>query len=253
MTPILSLQHVSKAFGGFMAVDDASITVDQGEFRGLIGPNGAGKSTLFNLIAGALSTSNGSVHFNGEDITRWRAAKRARHGIARTFQLGGVFPQLNVLECVKFALIARARMTRQVWWRSRSTIDGQALEMLKAFGLLADRDFRVSEVSHGTQRVVEVAVSMAMSPSLLLLDEPTAGMSTAETNDILNMLNSVVKGRGISIVLCEHDMDVVFGVCDKVSVLNSGSIIAEGNPAEIQQDVHVADAYLGAGFGDDDA
>jgi branched-chain amino acid transport system ATP-binding protein len=245
MEPILSLKHISKTFGGFTAVADADITVTPGEARGLIGPNGAGKSTLFNVIAGAIPASSGTIRFDGSDITCWRAVKRARHGIARTFQLGGTFPKLTVVECVELALVAQARLTRRLWWRSRTTVVGTATEVLESVGLLPDRDVAVSTLSQGTQRVVELAVALASSPRLLLLDEPTAGMSTAETNDVLRLLDAVVKPRGISIVLCEHDMDVVFDVCDRVTVLNSGAVIAEGDPSSIQRNSVVADAYLG--------
>lgn len=251
MRALLELQGVSRAFGSLRAVDDVSLQVQPGARHAVIGPNGAGKSTLFNLIAGDLAVTSGSIMFDGQDMTRIPQYRRARLGIARTFQHSSLFIGQTVLENVLVAVQARAGVAARAWWpalRHRKLVM-QAEELLERVGLRDKAAQRVNELSHGERRQLEVALALAGSPRLLLFDEPAAGMSVAETQRFSELLASLP--ADITVLLIEHDLDVVFGMADTVTVLHLGGHLATGTPEEIRASDEVHAAYLGGADEDD--
>lgn len=246
MTQMLSVENVGKAFGGLRVLDDVSFDVAPGEAVGLIGPNGAGKTTLFNVITGFLTPSHGTVHFAGTDITRSRPNSRVGAGLVRTFQKSMVFPDLSVRENIALAVRARAGAGYR-WRSSRAALAeaNDAADALLASAKLDDRgDDRVCNLSYGDQRVVDVLISLAMEPKLLLLDEPTAGLAKEEGERLIALVRG--NNRCTAIVLIAHDLDIVFGVCDRVAVLDLGRLIAFDTPAGIRAHAGARAAYLGA-------
>lgn len=242
---LLETRGVSKHFGGLRAVDAVDFRLAPGEVRAIIGPNGAGKTTFFNLISGVARPSRGSILFEGRDITRLPAAHIARLGLARTFQVTMVFPGLTVYENVWAAVQARLEVVRSLFDRSqRRRIHERTLEVLDTLGLAGTRHRPASEISGGDQRVLEVALALAGRPKLLLLDEPTAGMSPAETENVVRLIQKIRESTTIAIV--EHDMDIVMGLADRISVFDKGRLIAEGSADEIQANADVQGIYLGA-------
>jgi branched-chain amino acid transport system ATP-binding protein len=244
---MLEVRAVSKSFGSLRAVDDVSLTVAPGELRAIIGPNGAGKTTFFNLISGFFPPTTGEIVFNGETITQLPVAARVARGMARTFQITEIFPELSVRENIRIGAESAAGL-RLALWRSRadaarveSTID----EMLTLTGLTAQGDRLVGEMSHGDQRAAEIATALTLRPRLLLLDEPTAGMGEQETYQIAGLIRRLHKNSNYTIVLIEHDMRVVFNLADRICVLDQGRLLADGTPKEIAGDPHVQAAYLG--------
>jgi branched-chain amino acid transport system ATP-binding protein len=241
----LRLDGVVKAFGGLRAVDGVSLAVRPGERRALIGPNGAGKTTLFNLVAGVLPVSGGAIRLFGEDVTRAPAHRRAARGLARTFQITNLFPGLTVLEnCllavqaltpVKFSMLRPVSAYAALRERARAT--------LAAVGLEAVMDARVANLSHGEQRQLEIALALAGNPRLLLLDEPTAGLSPAESRLMANLLAGL--DPAITVLMIEHDMDIALALASRVTVLHYGRVIADGTRDEIRADPQVREIYLG--------
>jgi len=244
---LLECRGLGKRFGALRAVDAVDLTVEPAEIRAVIGPNGAGKSTLFNLITATLTPTSGSVRFAGEDITGWPVHRVAQRGIARSFQLCHVFPALSVRENVRLAAQAReagcwrplggARVLR----RSAEAGD-DALERLRLTGVAAAR---AGTLSHGDQRLLEVAMALAQRPKLLMLDEPTQGLSIEETDRAVDILNGMLEGGGPSLLLVEHDMEVVFELAHTITVLHRGRVIADGPTAAVRGDPEVQRAYLG--------
>ncbi len=245
---ILEIDDVSKTFGALTALTHVTLAVEAGQVFSVIGPNGAGKSTLFNVIAGLYLPSGGRVRFNGQEITGLPPEQVNRLGLAKTFQITNIFPEISVLENVRVAAQSRAAESGRVvsLWR-RPDVDKTALELLEAFGLAARRDAHAKNLSHGEQRYLEICVALATSPTLLLLDEPTAGMTPGETRDATALIRKVTLERGLTLLLIEHDMSVVMGISDRVAVLHFGEKIAEGTPEAIRNDPRVIDAYLGGG------
>ncbi len=243
---LLRIENVGIAFGGLKVLTDVNLSMKEGEVMGLIGPNGAGKTTLFNIVTGFLSPSHGEVVFEGIRITQTRAAQRVRMGIVRTFQKSMVFPDLSVTE--NLALALRSRTDGYSWWRSGAALaaaDAKALEILRRAGM-ADRARRiVSSLSYGDQRIVDVLISLAMEPKLLLLDEPTAGLSKAEGEHLIEVIRALCGNT--SLVLVAHDLDIVFSVCDRVAVLDLGRMIACDTPDGIRAHEGAQAAYLGKG------
>jgi branched-chain amino acid transport system ATP-binding protein len=241
----LRLDGVVKAFGGLRAVDGVSLAVRPGERRALIGPNGAGKTTLFNLVAGVLPVSGGAIRLFGEDVTRAPAHRRAARGLARTFQITNLFPGLTVLEnCllavqaltpVKFSMLRPVSAYAALRERARAT--------LAAVGLEAVMDARVANLSHGEQRQLEIALALAGNPRLLLLDEPTAGLSPAESRLMADLLAGL--DPAITVLMIEHDMDIALALASRVTVLHYGRVIADGTRDEIRADPQVREIYLG--------
>ena len=244
---VLEVRNVGKRFGSLVALRDVSLTVARGELRAIIGPNGAGKTTFFNLISGLFRPSAGTIAFDGRDVTELPAHKRVALGMARTFQITEIFPELTVFENVRIgAEVAGGYRLRP--WLSRAekiAIRRDAEATLKLAGLDAKADRLVGELSHGDQRATEIMMSIALRPRLLLLDEPTAGMGDQETYDITRLIRRLHRDSNFTIVLIEHDMRVVFHLADRISVLDQGSLLAEGTPQDIAANEAVQAAYLG--------
>jgi branched-chain amino acid transport system ATP-binding protein len=244
---LLEIEHVSRRFGSLVAVNDVSMSVEHGELRAVIGPNGAGKTTFFNLISGFLTPTSGLILLDGEDITRLLPARRVWHGIARTFQITEVFPELSVRENLRIAIEAAAGYRLRPWLSRRATgaVDARVLELSESGGLLDRMDRPAGELSHGEQRATEIMMALALRPRLLLLDEPTAGMGDQETYHVTELIRQLHRDRGLSIVLIEHEIRVVFHLADRIMVLAEGAVLAEGTPAEIAANEMVQSAYLG--------
>ena len=245
---LLQVEGVSKSFGALAALTDVSLTVSAGEVVSVIGPNGAGKSTLFNVITGLHGATRGRVLFDGQVITGRAPEAVNRLGLAKTFQITNVFPGISVYENVRVAAQSRApeagRFTSL--WR-RPDVEGAVMELLVAFGLEGRRDEIAQNLSHGEQRYLEICLALATKPTLLLLDEPTAGMTPGETRDATALIRRMALARGLTLLLIEHDMSVVMGISDRVAVLHFGQKIAEGPPEAIRTNPQVIEAYLGHG------
>jgi branched-chain amino acid transport system ATP-binding protein len=243
---LLQVEGVSKSFGALAALTDVSLTVSAGEVVSVIGPNGAGKSTLFNVITGLHGATGGRVLFDGQVITGRAPEAVNRLGLAKTFQITNVFPGISVYENVRVAAQSRApeagRFTSL--WR-RPDVEGAVMELLVAFGLEGRRDEAAQNLSHGEQRYLEICLALATKPTLLLLDEPTAGMTPGETRDATALIRRMALARGLTLLLIEHDMSVVMGISDRVAVLHFGQKIAEGPPEAIRTNPQVIEAYLG--------
>ena len=238
---------MTKRFGSLHAVSDVTLQVEKGARHAIIGPNGAGKSTLFNLLAGTLPVSSGRILLAGQDVTRRSDAWRSRAGLAKTFQHSSLFLSLSVADNVAMAAQRVSgdglRLLRSA--RRCPGVDDVVHRCLGQTGLLARAKHRVSELSHGERRQVEVAVALATEPSLLLLDEPTAGMSAAESGEFASLVESLPDE--VSVLLIEHDLDVVFRLATRISVLHLGALLADGDPETIREDEQVQKAYLGSG------
>ena len=247
MTAILETRGLGRAFGALQAVTDLSLDVPPGELRAVIGPNGAGKTTLFHLISGLLPPTSGRVLFRGDDVTALPAPARCRRGISRTFQITSIFPELTVLENVRmavqlkgggnFRLVGGGALLHATERRARAG--------LESLGLLDRADALASTLPHGDQRLLDIAMALAQEPALLLLDEPTQGLSPEDTTATVAVIRRIARDRRLTIILVEHDMDVVFELADRVSVLHFGQLIAEGTPDEIRANAEVQTAYLG--------
>ena len=244
---LLKVQNVSKHFGSLVAVDGVSMTVEPGELRAVIGPNGAGKTTFFNTISGFLTPSAGRIEFDGEDITTLLPARRVWRGIARTFQITEVFPELSVYENVRTAVEVAGGYRLTVWQSAdaEAEVKARTVDLLQISGLADKADRLVGELSHGDQRATEIMMALALKPRLLLLDEPTAGMGDQETYDITQLIRKLHRDQKLTIVLIEHDMRVVFHLADRIMVLAEGKMLAEGTPREIAANELVQAAYLG--------
>jgi len=221
--------------------------VQPGELRAVIGPNGAGKTTFFNLISGFFPPTSGSIHFDGKDITNWEPHVRVSHGIARTFQITEIFPELTVRENLRVAVEVAMGLRNRPWLsrEADAQIRARVGELMEMGGLAAKADRLASEMPHGDQRAIEIMMSIALRPRLLLLDEPTAGMGDQETYDITRLVRKLHRDEKLSIVLIEHDMRVIFHLADRIMVLAEGEVLAEGTPQEIAKDERVQAAYLG--------
>jgi len=243
----LRVDKVTKNFGSLVAVRDVSLAVEPGELRAIIGPNGAGKTTFFNLISGFFPPTAGSITFDGQDVTRVPAHRRVTLGMARTFQVTEIFPELTVAENVLIAVEVAAGY-RQRPWLGRSAaaaLRDRVDEILALAGLGQKGERLVGELAHGDQRAAEIAMALALRPRLLLLDEPTAGMGDQETYEITRLIRRLHQDTKLTIVLIEHDMRVIFHLADRISVLDQGALLAEGSPAEIAANEAVQAAYLG--------
>jgi len=245
---MLEIAHISKHFGGLKALEEITFHVKEKQIYGLIGPNGAGKTTLFNLITGFLPATHGSIQFLGNELTGLKAHKIAKLGIARTFQNIRLFSTMTVKENVLVAQNIRARSgvtsLVRLFSAKEKRFEEEADDLLKRMGLWEKRKEQSLSLAYGEQRRLEIARALALEPRLLLLDEPAAGMNEAETEDLLDRI-SEIRNMGKTVFLIEHDMNVVMGICDYISVLNFGELIAQGTPDEIQASEAVIEAYLG--------
>jgi len=242
----LIVEGFSRNFGGVHALSDVSLTVEPGERRLIIGPNGAGKTTLFNMLSGAIAVSSGSVMLFGRDITQLPAYERAQMGLARTFQITNLFPRLTVMENVLLALQASDGSAFSLHRRRRSNhrLFHTARALLEKWGLAAIAEQIAREISYGEQRQIDIILAVAVQPKVLLLDEPTAGLSAAEVVRVVGMVRSLP--RDVTILMIEHDMDVAFDLADRITVLHQGILIAEGDVEAIRKHPRVTEIYLGA-------
>lgn len=245
MTPLLSLQNISMTFDGFQALTDVSFAVEQGTISAVIGPNGAGKTTLFNIISGAHPPTVGEVSFAGRSITRAAVTDRVRMGMLRSFQRTSVFPELTVLQNVVSALMVREGRAWSALARLGSEHDAAAEALLRPVGLLPKRDVEARALSHGDQKVLDLVLALALEPKLLLLDEPTAGMSSEDTRRTIDLIEALVRDRAVTLLFTEHDMEVVFRIASRIVVLHHGEVIAHGLPADVRKDPQVRRVYLG--------
>jgi len=243
---ILETRGLTKEFKGFVAVDDVSLKVRQGTIHALIGPNGAGKTTTFNLLTKFLPPTRGQILYKGQDITRERPADVARRGIIRSFQISAVFPNLTVLENVRVAL-QRALGTSFHFWKREKTLevlDARAMELLNRVGLAQFARIHAGELAYGRKRTLEIATTLAMDPELMLLDEPTAGMGHEDVDRVRDLIKEVAVGR--TVLMVAHNMSVVSGICDTITVLQRGAVLAEGPYAEVAANPQVIEAYMGS-------
>jgi branched-chain amino acid transport system ATP-binding protein len=245
--PKLEVRNASKNFGNLVAVSGVSMRVESGELRAIIGPNGAGKTTFFNLITGFFPPTFGDILLDGRNINRVPAAGRVKMGMGRTFQITEIFPELTVRENARIAVETGLGFSLRAWLTAADKRHvAEACEEVMALANLASKaDRLVGELSHGDQRSTEIAMALALKPSLLLLDEPTAGMGDEETFQITGLIRRLHRDSKYTIVLIEHDMRVVFHLADRISVLAEGRLLAEGTPGEIAENEHVQNAYLG--------
>jgi branched-chain amino acid transport system ATP-binding protein len=244
---LLQVDGASKRFGNLVAIDSVSLTIEPGELRAIIGPNGAGKTTFFNLISGLFAPTSGAIVFDGRDVTALAPQKRVAQGMARTFQVTEIFPELSVADNIRVAVEIAAGYRLRPWLgrAARAGVDERVVELLAMGGLLEKGRMRVGALSHGDQRAAEIMMSLALRPRLLMLDEPTAGMGDQETYDIARLVRRLHRQAGLTIMLIEHDMRVVFNLADRIMVLAEGRVLAEGTPEEIAGSDKVQAAYLG--------
>ena len=244
---LLKVEGVSKRFGNLTAIENVSLTVEPGELRAIIGPNGAGKTTFFNLISGLFAPSAGSVRFDGQDVTRLPPEARVRLGMARTFQITEIFPELSVEDNLRVGVERAEGLSLSPWLggAARRRVGERIDELLATGHLTPKRRVRVGALSHGDQRAAEIMMALALKPRLLLLDEPTAGMGDQETYEVARLVRRLHRDGGLTIMLIEHDMRVVFNLADRIMVLAEGRVLAQGTPQEIAADETVQRAYLG--------
>jgi branched-chain amino acid transport system ATP-binding protein len=242
--PILEVEGISQRFGSFQALNNINVAFPQGKLTAIIGPNGAGKSTFFNVVSGAFAPTSGRIRFNGDDITGLAQHEYARIGIAKSFQITNVFKQLSAHENVRVA--AQMRASRFALLKPRDSLVeliDKADALLARVGLTAARNKPAAELAHGQQRALEVAMALACEPKLLLMDEPTAGMSPEETAVMMDLITSLATQR--TVILVEHKMKLVMGICERLIVLHHGELLAEGSPDEIRGNAEVKRVYLG--------
>jgi branched-chain amino acid transport system ATP-binding protein len=242
---VLEITDLRRAFGAVNAVDGVTLQIMRNERRAIIGPNGAGKTTLFNLISGELRPTSGAILFDSEQIGELPPEARVARGLGRTFQRTNLFPELTPLESVKLAVQRRRHLAHR-WWRHRAVeaqLNDESRAILLKVGLEKVADERTRNLSYGFQRQLEVALALATAPHVLLLDEPTAGLSPAETGEMRSLVASL--DRSLTIVIIEHDMDVVFAIADRITVLHNGRVFADGTPEGIRRNSGVRDIYFG--------
>ena len=249
---MLDVKNLSISFGGLKAVDDFSITIEKGQLYGLIGPNGAGKTTIFNLLTGVYKPDGGRILLDGKDITGHKAIQINQAGIARTFQNIRLFKELSVLDNVKVGLHNHHKYSTlsgilrlPSYYKVEKEMDERAMELLKVFDLDKEFDYKASNLPYGKQRKLEIARALATEPKLLLLDEPAAGMNPNETAELMKTIRFVRDHFDMTVLLIEHDMKLVSGICERLTVLNFGQVLTQGETSEVLNDKRVITAYLG--------
>lgn len=244
---MLRIENLRKTFDGFVATNEVDLHVPEGERHAIIGPNGAGKTTLFNLLTGHLKPDSGEVFYRGEAITGLKPYRIVGKGISRSFQHTNIYPRLSVFENIQAALIAHHGMQYRLFKSAEGLYRDEAVELLAAVGLEGEIDRIAGTLAYGRQKQLELAVGLSSSPDLLLLDEPTAGMSPQETRQTIDLIGHIAASRGLTLLFTEHDMNVVFTIADRISVLHFGRIIASGTADEVRADEEVRRVYLGGG------
>lgn len=245
---MLEISGLHKSFGGFRAVTNVSLTVETRQIAAVIGPNGAGKSTLFNLITGHLRPDSGTVRLDGRDITGAAPHRICRMGIGRSFQRTNIFAGLTVFENLQAAYLVHHRRGTNFWSRSETLYRDETTTLLNSIGLTGQENTISGTLSYGNQKQLELGLALASDPRVLLLDEPTAGMSATETHETIRLLERIAAERELTLLFTEHDMEVVFSIAHKIAVLHQGRIIAEGLPAAVRADPEVRRVYLGHGL-----
>ena len=246
-SPLLEVDNLGKSFGGVKAVDGITFELPAGELLALIGPNGAGKSTTFNMVNGQLQPDQGSIRFNGQELVGRKPREIWRMGVGRTFQIAETFASLTVVENVQMALLSHDGRLFSMWRRAADHKRDEALGLLDQVGMKAQSERPCSELAYGDVKRVELAISMANEPKLLLMDEPTAGMAPKERNSLMALTKDLVIQRGLAVLFTEHSMDVVFAYADRMIVLARGRLIAQGKPLEIRDHPKVQEVYFGSG------
>lgn len=242
---MLRVEEIHKSFDDFKAVNGANLTVEKGELVAVIGPNGAGKTTLFNLITGQLKPDKGRVVFNGEDITDLPPYRICSRGIARSFQIANIFPRLTVFRNVQVSVLSQQRKSRKLFYPAEKLAVDETNSILESVGLLDKADYTAGSLAHGDQRSLEIAIALGNEPELLILDEPTAGMSPEETTGIMDMIKQLAGSRGLTILFCEHDMEVVFNAAKSIMVMHQGLTIIQDKPDAVRNCSEVQECYLG--------
>ena len=242
---MLSVSGAIKSFDRFLAVNNADLVVEKGEIVAVIGPNGAGKSTLFKLITGHLKPDGGSILFKGEDITGLSPHRICRKGISLSFQIVNIFNRLTIFENVQVAVLANQRRTFNLFSPARNQAVEETRDILESVGLTRKSNDISGALSHGDQKVLEIAIALGNRPELLILDEPTAGMSPEETRSTIDLINRLTKEIGLTILFCEHDMELVFSISHRIMVMQQGISIIQGEPNEVRENKEVQEAYLG--------
>jgi branched-chain amino acid transport system ATP-binding protein len=242
---LLRTHNLTKRFNGLVAVDDVNLTVQAGRLTSIIGPNGAGKTTLFNLLTGLLKADNGKIFFEGDDITRFPPYKIVKRGIARSFQLLNIFNDLTLFENIRITVQAAQGHGLEILSSTRSLegVNQKTLEIVEAVGLRGKENYVAKTLSYGDRRVLEIGIALASSPKVILLDEPTSGLASKDTGRMSEFINQLSKN--LTVVLIEHDMNIVLSISDHVIVLHQGRVIAQGTPSEMRNNDEVQDAYLG--------
>lgn len=242
---LLEIRRVHKDFGGLRVLTDINLSIEEGKCHSIIGPNGAGKSTIFNLITGKYKPSQGEIIFDGKDITNLAPHKVLRKGLARSFQILNIFPEMTVYQNIRNAILSKQGIRLNAIFRLEKleSINEETTNVLETLGLIEQRYAIAGELSYGQQRNLELGLTLATDPKLILLDEPTAAMSRDETKQTVSLIKKVTQGK--TVVLVEHDMDVVFSISDTITVLHYGRIIETGSPEEIHKNARVKEAYLG--------
>ncbi len=242
---MLQVESLTKSFDDFMAVNGANLTVGKGEIVAVIGPNGAGKTTLFNLITGALKRDRGKIIFKNEDISQLPPYEICKKGISRSYQIVNIFPRLTVFENAQVAVLSHQRRSSSLFRPAQSIAVKETRSILESVGLLEKEKSIAGSLSHGDQKILEITVALGNEPELLILDEPTAGMSPEETQSTMELVKRLANQRGLTILFCEHDMDIVFSIAQSIMVMRHGQTIIQGTPEEVRGNKEVQEAYLG--------
>jgi len=242
---MLQVEGVIKSFDDFMAVDGANLTVGKGEIVAVIGPNGAGKTTLFNLITGALKRDRGRIVFKGEDISELPPYEICKKGITRSYQIVNIFPRLTVFGNVQVAVLSHQRRSSNLFQPAQNIAVKETRSILESVGLLDKEKGIAGSLSHGDQKILEIAIALGNEPELLILDEPTAGMSPEETQAAIELIKRLAQMRGLTILFCEHDMDIVFSIAQSIMVMRHGQTIIQGSLKEVRSNKEFQEAYLG--------
>src|SRR3984893_580047 len=242
---MLEVHGLTKSFGGFLAVAEVSLAVPEGQIAAVIGPNGAGKSTLFNLITAHLRPTAGQVFLDGRDVTGVPPHRICGMGVGRSFQRTNIFPKLTVFENVQAALLAHQGQGRNFWSRAQALCREESETLLASIGLAGQAQAVAGTLAYGNQKQLELGIALARDPKILLLDEPTAGMSASETHETIALIERIARERRLTLLFTEHDMAVVFSIAHRIAVLHQGRVIAHGDPASVRADAQVRRVYLG--------